>query len=184
MAKRIRFTSFNAANSTSAIYEARSDGSNIHPLFPGWNNPPYECCGRWTSDGRYYVFQSIREGASNIWIVPDASDSWRRIVREPVQLTTGPLQFTEPLPSKDGKKLFVVGTQLRAELIRYDSEFGDFVPYLGGISAGDVAFLPRRPMGHLRQLPRKHSVALQTRRRRPPSAHVSPHANSLGPLVA
>jgi len=52
-AKRIRFTSFNAANSTSAIYEARSDGSNIHPLFPGWNNPSNECCGRWTSDGRY-----------------------------------------------------------------------------------------------------------------------------------
>ena len=139
-AKRIRFTSFNAANSTSTIYEARSDGSNIHPLFPGWNNPPNECCGRWTSDGRYYVFQSIREGASNIWIVPDASDRWRRIVREPVQLTTGPLQFTEPLPSKDGKKLFVVGTQLQAELIRYDSKSGDFVPYLGGISAGDVAF--------------------------------------------
>ena len=139
-AKRIRFTSFNAANSTSTIWEARSDGSNIHPLLPGWNKPPNECCGRWTSDGRYYVFQSIREGASNIWIAPDASDSWRRIVREPVQLTTGPLQFSEPLPSKDGKKLFVVGTQLRAELIRYDSKSGDFVPYLGGISAGDVAF--------------------------------------------
>ena len=56
------------------------------------------------------------------------------------RLTTGPLQFNYPLPSKDGKKLFVVGIQLRAELIRYDSKSGDFVPYLGGISAGDVAF--------------------------------------------
>jgi Tol biopolymer transport system component len=112
----------------------------MHALFPGWNTPPAECCGRWTPDGKYYVFQSSREGASNIWIVPDRSEFWRKVAREPVQLTTGPLQFYNPLPSKDGKKLFVVGVQPRAELVRYDSKSGDFVPFLGGISAGDVDF--------------------------------------------
>ncbi len=137
---RIRFTVFNLTNSTSAILEARSDGSNMHALFPGWNNPPNECCGLWTPDGRYYLFQSIREGASNIWIVPDNTAWWRKVSREPVQLTTGPLQFVEPLPSKDGKKLFVVGVQQRAELVRYDAKSADFIPFLGGISAGDVDF--------------------------------------------
>jgi len=112
----------------------------MHALFPGWNNPPAECCGRWTPDGKYYVFQSSREGASNIWIVPDRSEFWKKVTREPVQLTTGPLQFYNPLPSRDGKKLFVVGVQPRAELVRYDSKSGDFVPFLGGISAGDVDF--------------------------------------------
>jgi serine/threonine protein kinase/Tol biopolymer transport system component len=137
---RMRFTVTNLVNGISAIWEARADGSNMHPLFPGWNTPPNECCGRWTPDGKYYVFQSSREGASNIWIVPERSEFWRKSTREPIQLTTGPLQFANPLPSKDGKKLFVIGVQPRAELVRYDSKSGDFVPFLGGISAGDVDF--------------------------------------------
>ena len=135
-----RFALQDQINNTSAIWEANADGSNMHPLLPGWNNPPNECCGKWTPDGKYYVFQSTREGASNIWIVPERSGFWRKSSPEPVQPTTGPLQFGDPLPSKDGKKLFVVGVQPRAELVRYDAKSGDFAPYLGGISAGDVDF--------------------------------------------
>ena len=137
---RIRFEVASIANSTSSLYEARSDGSNMHPLFPGWNNPPIECCANWTADGRYFIFRSIRDGANNIWIVPDNISWLRKVSREPIQLTTGPLQFDDPLISKDGKKLFVVGTQPRAELVRYDAKSGDFVPFLGGMSAGDVEF--------------------------------------------
>jgi len=137
---RIRFTVSNRVNNTSAIWEARADGSNMHPVFPGWNNPLAECCGKWTPDGKYYLFQSTREGATNIWVVPDRTDWWKKVSHEPVQLTTGPLQFASPLPSKDGKKLFVIGIQPRAELVRYDTKSGDFVPYLGGISASDLDF--------------------------------------------
>ena len=137
---RVRFTVSDLVDNTSAIWEARADGSNPHPLLPGWNNPPNECCGQWTPDGKYYVFQSTRQAASNIWIAPDRTDWWRKVSPEPVQLTTGPLQFSTPLPSKDGKKLFVVGRQPRAELIRYDAKANDFVPFLDGISAGDVDF--------------------------------------------
>jgi serine/threonine protein kinase/Tol biopolymer transport system component len=137
---RIRFAVSNFINGTSELWEVRTDGSGIHPLFPRWNNPPNECCGNWTPDGRFYVFQSTRDGATNIWIVPDQSDWWRKVSREPVQLTTGPLQFAGPLPSKDGKRLFMTGVQQRAELVRYDAKSGDFAPYLGGISAGDVDF--------------------------------------------
>ena len=137
---RIRFSVSNLINNTSELWEVHTDGSGIHPLLPGWNNPPNECCGKWTPDGRFYVFQSTRDGATNVWIVPDRSDWWRKVPRQPVQLTTGPLQFGSPLPSKDGKKLFMVGVQQRAELVRYDAKSGDFAPYLGGISAGDVDF--------------------------------------------
>jgi Tol biopolymer transport system component len=137
---RIRLTVSNLNNNTSAIWEIRPDGSGMHPVFPDWNNPSAECCGKWTPDGKYYVFQSTRDGATNIWIVPDHTNWWRKDPREPAQLTTGPLQFSFPLPSKDGRKLFVIGTQPRAELVRYDAKADDFVPYLGGISAGDVDF--------------------------------------------
>ena len=139
-ASRIRFAVSNPVNNTSSLWEVRADGTNMHPLLPAWNTPPAECCGRWTPDGRYYVFESVRDGSSNIWIMPDRSDWWRKASPQPVQLTTGPLRFDQPLPSKDGKKLFVIGIQPRAELVHYDARSGELVPYLGGISAGDVDF--------------------------------------------
>jgi len=57
---------------------------------------------------------------------------------EPVQLTTGPMNFQSPVSSVDGKRLFVIGEQPRGELVRFESKSGQFVPYLGGISAQDV----------------------------------------------
>src|SRR5262249_29255075 len=137
---RIRFSVVDAVNLTYELWEARVDGSGLHRVFPGWNNPPAECCGRWSADGQYYFFQSAGEGASNVWVVTDASHWWRTASREPVQLTNGPLQFSQPLPSKDGKRLFVVGEQRRAELVRYDAGSGAFVPFLAGISAGETDF--------------------------------------------
>jgi len=137
---RIRFTVVNRRNNTAVLWEALADGSGMHPLLPGWNNPPAECCGRWTPDGKYYFFESVRDGASNIWIMADHTEWWRKASHVPVQLTTGPLQFLSPLPSKDGKKLFVIGVQPRAELDRYDAKSDELIPYLGGISAGDVDF--------------------------------------------
>ena len=45
-----------------------------------------------------------------------------------------------PQPSTDGKRIFAVGEQQRAELVRYDAPSKQFVPYMGGISAGQVSF--------------------------------------------
>jgi Tol biopolymer transport system component len=45
-----------------------------------------------------------------------------------------------PLSALDGKKLFVVGTQQRGELVGYDAKSGQWVPYLSGISAQCVSF--------------------------------------------
>jgi eukaryotic-like serine/threonine-protein kinase len=137
---RIRFTVSNRLNNTSSMWEVHSDGTGMRPLLSGWNNPPSECCGAWTPDGRYFLFESARDGDDNLWIAPDHASWWRNLSPAPVQLTTGPLQYVDPLPSKDGKKLFVVGIQQRAELVRYDSKSGEFIPYLGGISAGDLEF--------------------------------------------
>jgi Tol biopolymer transport system component len=45
-----------------------------------------------------------------------------------------------PLPSRDGKKLFVVGRTRRGELVRWDSKLRQFETFLSGISAQDVSF--------------------------------------------
>jgi Tol biopolymer transport system component len=137
---RFRFDVYNSVSSARTIWEANSNGSSMHPLLSGWNKPPAECCGSWTPDGRYYFFQALRDGASNIWVLPEHSSSVRKVSNQPMQLTTGPLSFSSPVPSKDGRKLFVIGSQPRAELVRYDFKSGEFVPYLGGISAGELDF--------------------------------------------
>jgi Tol biopolymer transport system component len=48
--------------------------------------------------------------------------------------------YSTVLPDLGGRKLFVQGAQPRGELVRYDAASKQFVPFLGGISATDVAF--------------------------------------------
>ena len=136
---RIRFSVQDQAN-TNSLWEVRSDGSNLHPLLKGWHNPPQEDWGRWTADGRYYVFESGQGQSNNIFAVADSVGLFRKASAVPTQLTTGPIVYHTALPSLDGKKLFVQGMQPRGELVRYDAAVKQFVPFLGGISASDVAF--------------------------------------------
>lgn len=138
--RRLRFAVNEPGTASQSLWEMRSDGSNLHPLLPGWNQPSSQCCGNWTRDGKYYVFQSSSRGKDTIWLLPERRH-WFSPRPEPVQLTNGPLQFTFPVPSRDGKKVFMVGSQSRAELLRLDSKLG-WVDFLGGASAIDVAFSP------------------------------------------
>jgi serine/threonine protein kinase/Tol biopolymer transport system component len=119
-----------------ALWQVSVDGTNLHPLLPAWHIPPRECCGKWTADGKYFVFQS----AGDIWALTEKGNWFGKASDQPVKLTSGPMSFFSPLPSKDGKKLFVVGSLARGELNRYDAKSAAFVPFLAGISAGDVSF--------------------------------------------
>ncbi|MCI0620854.1 MAG: CadC family transcriptional regulator, partial [Acidobacteria bacterium] len=137
---RLRFTVTSAQNSTASLWEVAADGSNPHPLLPGWNNPGNECCGNWTADGRYFVFQSTRNRSTNIWARREQTGLFQRGSQEPVQLTIGPLNYYFPAPSPDGKKLYVVGEQKRGELVRYDAKTQQLVSYLGGKSDEHLNF--------------------------------------------
>jgi len=121
---------------TGPLYHVSVDGTNLHLLVPGWHTPPDENAGRWTPDGKYFVFKS----GTNIWALAEKGDLFGKADSQPVQLTSGPMAFFSPLPSKDGKKLFVVGALARGELTRYDTRSAEFVPFLSGISADSVSF--------------------------------------------
>ena len=139
--KKIRFSLEDPNTNSTSLWEVSADGSHLRPLLPTWNiSPDNEGRGNWTPDGRYYVFASTHGGVSNIWAVLETSGPFRQASFAPVQLTTGTMNLGWPLPSLDGKKLFVVGTQQRGELVRYDVKVGQWVPYLSGISAEDVSF--------------------------------------------
>ena len=131
--RRIRFDVEDASLSNS-IWQVSADGTNLHRLLPDWHGA--HCCGSWTPDGKYFVFSS----AGNIWAIHEKTRLFRRANREPVQLTTGPMNLCCPVPSPDGKRIFALGRQSRTELARYDSKSGQFLPYLGGLSAEGLDF--------------------------------------------
>ncbi len=136
--RRLRFVIIDARNDSSALWEVNRDGSGLHALLPGWNQTARECCGAWTADGKYYIFQSQREGRTNLWLLPEQR-RWFAEPPKPVQLTNGPLNFSWPAVSRDGKKIFAVGSQPRTEVERYRAQSG-FTTYLEGVSATDLAF--------------------------------------------
>jgi len=72
--------------------------------------------------------------------LPERRSIFRRPAKGPSRLTSGPLRFSSPVPSFDGKRLFVLGEELRVELLRYDLQARRFDSYLPGLSAGPVDF--------------------------------------------
>jgi serine/threonine protein kinase len=136
----LRFTIGSSDYNYDKIWEVRSDGTDLHPLLPGWHIPDSECCGTWSADGRYYFFVSVGSGGSKIWVLREPGGFFHRHASPPYQLTTGPMSLTFLVPSPDGKKLFADGYQPRAELVRYDTLSHQFIPFLSGISAGEVSF--------------------------------------------
>jgi Tol biopolymer transport system component len=134
---QLRFDSTETAGTVGQrlAWEVLVNGSGLHRILPGWHDPPDECCGRWMPGGKYFVFQS----GGQIWALPK-SGGFLRSEPKPIQLTFSPLFLSSPLPSKDGKKIFMVGQAYRGELMRYDAKSAQFAPFLGGISAEYVAF--------------------------------------------
>jgi len=135
--RKIRVAVYDLKTGSSEFWELNRDGSHPHRLLPNWSDPPHECCGQWTPDGKYFLFTSFREGRNSIWALRERR-SWIQPKAKPVQLTNGPLDFWLPVPSKDGKRIFAMGGMPRSEVLRYDGK--SFVPYFGGSSATDLAF--------------------------------------------
>ena len=133
-AKRLRFSLPRDEHSRAmSLWELSIDDGHVRPLLSGWNPSWDTCCGNWTRDGKYFVFQSN----GNIWALPEET---RRTARQPVQLTSGPLVAYWPLPSPDGKRLFIAGTQERTELLRYHIKTDQFVPDFASISGTELDY--------------------------------------------
>ena len=108
---------------------------------------------------------------SSLWAIREKSGFLRKRNPEPTQLTTGPSNMFAPVPSRDGKKLFAIQGASRGELVRYDAKSQQFLPYLSGISAIQLAFFEGWAMGCLYELPGRNSVAQQSGRDGATSAH-------------
>jgi serine/threonine protein kinase/Tol biopolymer transport system component len=135
---RVRFSVRDTTERSTALWEVTAQGQNLHPVLPNWRKPPLDAAGNWTPDGRYFLFESAHNSSQDIWALREATSFFRKRDNLPTQVTVGPLLFTNPTPSTDGTKLFVIGQQRRFDLIRMDGPSGQSSIYLPGISAGEA----------------------------------------------
>ena len=107
---------------TLSLWEATHDGKIVRPILSGWTRPPSECCGIWTGDGKFFVFQSNHGGSSDLWMLDGKSTA------EPTRITNGPLSFTGPVTSRIGNRIYFLGLETQSLLDRYDAARREFVP--------------------------------------------------------
>jgi Tol biopolymer transport system component/DNA-binding winged helix-turn-helix (wHTH) protein len=142
--RTIRFTK------DGKLWEISSTGSHVQEVLHGWGGSALQCCGKWTPDGRFFLFLSgtlalpngilAPAGDQQIWVLDQRRRLFGQQRAEPVQLTAGPIRWGVPFTGKDGASVFADGRTERGELVRFDEKSGQFRPYLGGISAESVAF--------------------------------------------
>ena len=175
--RRIRFSVGHTLqnSSTSSLWEVGVDGTGLHALFAGWHDPPGECCGSWTLDGRYYIFQvsqSRPANVTNLWALAEpVNRSYRKPITKPIQLTNGPTSFgmATPDPSRN-HKLWALGVEPAGEFVKYDQASKQFVSFLPGVSGTDLDFSPRRKVGRVCGHSPRHALAVPYRREGSPRA--------------
>jgi Tol biopolymer transport system component/DNA-binding winged helix-turn-helix (wHTH) protein len=127
--KLLRFTVLDPKDHTLSLWELSSADHTPHPILPDWTNPASECCGTWTRDGKYYVFQSSHGGSIDLWRLDGTGAS------DPVQITNGPLSFEAPVADRTGHRIFFLGLDSRSETQQYDPQRREFIPTHNFLSA-------------------------------------------------
>ena len=138
--QRIRFSVADPQGRGLALWQANVATRTVRPVLPDWPVSARQRSGPWSPDGRYYFFTGLGEENRDIWAMREPQGTLRRVNSRPVRLTAGPLNFYQLTPSKDGKSIFVIGQQVRGQLVRFDRVSRQYLLYAKGISADHVAF--------------------------------------------
>jgi DNA-binding winged helix-turn-helix (wHTH) protein/Tol biopolymer transport system component len=138
--KHLRFTLRQPKSQTTELWEVGADGSNPHPLLAGWSQPTSECCGSWTPDGEYFVFQSAHGGSSGsgeIWALRE--HPWYLSTHRPMQITNGPLIFEAPGTSPGNHLVHFIGVDPQIELLQAMPRSSEFTSMGQNLSAAELA---------------------------------------------
>jgi DNA-binding winged helix-turn-helix (wHTH) protein/Tol biopolymer transport system component len=132
---RLRFRSGFPGRADTRLWEVPVAGGTPQPVFPDWD---YEQqFGEWPADGRFFIVYSPTD--FRLWL---AAEGWRWLagggVRRP--LTVGPLRFRHARFGPEVSRLFVLGEIPRGELLRWDAQRGQFLPYRPGLVADQLDF--------------------------------------------
>ncbi len=144
--KRIRFTVSDTASASTALWEIAQDGSHPHALLGKWQYGSTACCGNWTADGRYYIFQASQNVPNTsttltaLWALPESAPATGSNLTGIVRLTSGPMSFGNASLARDNQKLWAIGVAPAAEVVKFDRAAKKFVPVIAGVSSTDLAF--------------------------------------------
>ena len=146
--RRLRLSVIDPKDQRRSVWEVPASGGDAHPVLPRFDASA--CCGRWSPDGRHYVFEAgardQRPGASlaaagrDLWVLTERAGWLSPGSTEPIRLTQGPLSYGVPVWSRDGRRIFAEASRQSGELVRCPPGSGECAPYLGGIDAEGVSF--------------------------------------------
>jgi eukaryotic-like serine/threonine-protein kinase len=128
---------------TPKIWELNADGSNARPLLLVWPADADQQHGRWTPDGKHFVFTSYRDSPNND-IYELIQPRWFQVGKKAtaVHLTSGQLGVLGFAPSRDNSGLFFIGRIPEGATEIYDQKENRFVSHLNGLSASVILVSP------------------------------------------
>lgn len=144
--KFLRFTTW-SGNGHRSIWEVDARGGKIRPVLPGWKDSQGEWNGRWTADGAYYIFTAVGDGErgrTDLWALRKAPWFFPWLHPNPIRLTSGPIGYSDPFPSKDPRYIYAGGGLEQFDWVDVDPSSRVTKSLLPGVSATEVLFSPDR----------------------------------------
>lgn len=138
--RSIRYTVGDPARGGTTVWEIAASGGNAHMLMPQRYSPKArwgegQAAAAWTADGRFFLFREAFFPHIGLWALPAGRTQAAEFYSTGLDLGT-------PVPSRDGKHLYVIGKQPTRELVRFDKARQEFVPYMTGLSALETVLSP------------------------------------------
>src|SRR6266851_7445051 len=118
----LRFTIIDPLGHTMSLWELPSGSHSPRRVLSGWSNPASECCGTWTADGKFFIFQSARDGNDDLWQLRGKD------ISGPTRVTNGPLRYEAPIAARTGHRIFFHGLDTQPELLHYAADRKEFSP--------------------------------------------------------
>ncbi|MGC2719429.1 MAG: protein kinase [Candidatus Acidiferrales bacterium] len=125
-----------------AIWEVGVDGKNPHPLDFGLKPGSSAYHGMWTPDGKHFVFLGGENFTTVVFegVDPRPWEFWKK--RSAKRISPQKIDVMDMVPSRDNSKLYAVGRLPQATIMAFDPREKRWSPYLGGLSASEVAVSP------------------------------------------
>ena len=137
---RVRFTVVSPQGDTRSLWEVSAEGHGLRPVPLGRGEHDVDCCGEWSPDGRHFFFSRFRDNRIRHLGHPGAEGPLRRESHRTRARDERTAVFPAPVPTRDGRRLLVIGGQPRGENLRFDLGRREFAPYNVGGTAGWFAF--------------------------------------------
>jgi Tol biopolymer transport system component/DNA-binding winged helix-turn-helix (wHTH) protein len=145
----LRFTESSANNASDEIWQITADGRNLRRPLDN-ERDTHEVGGTWADQGRYFLFTAglnshvtlAVDTLSNIWVAQRKRFFLRAERANPLQLTHGPVSFTQLATSHAGTRIFALGTHPEYQLIRVGAKTQNVTRLLDDAGATTVDYSP------------------------------------------